>query len=411
MKISIFSAFPPFRGGISQFSTKLSESLEKKHELSLITFKKQYPNILFPGKTQYDYLQNNNLKSKINRLVSTFSILSYFKTISFIEKEKPSVFLTNYWMTIFAPFMGFVARKLPKEILKIVIVHNLTPHEKRFLTNYWMTIFAPFMGFVARKLPKEILKIVIVHNLTPHEKRFFDKACNSYLLKSYDGFVALSDYVYNDLKKYVDEKKIIHIPHPTYDQYGKKVNREKACEKLSIDASKHTFLFFGIIRKYKGLDLLIQAFDRLDDSFQLIIAGEVYGKDDEIVRLINNNKNKDRILFHNQFIPDDEISTYFSASNYLVLPYRSGTQSGVLAIANHFNLPIIATDIGGLAEVLNFNTDLIIEFPQITAIEQTLILSKEKSTGFSKNEFVASKSTTWDSFSSKLEEFALSLKK
>jgi len=371
MKISIFSAFPPFRGGISQFSTKLSESLEKKHELSLITFKKQYPNILFPGKTQYDYLQNNNLKSKINRLVSTFSILSYFKTISFIEKEKPSV----------------------------------------FLTNYWMTIFAPFMGFVARKLPKEILKIVIVHNLTPHEKRFFDKACNSYLLKSYDGFVALSDYVYNDLKKYVDEKKIIHIPHPTYDQYGKKVNREKACEKLSIDASKHTFLFFGIIRKYKGLDLLIQAFDRLDDSFQLIIAGEVYGKDDEIVRLINNNKNKDRILFHNQFIPDDEISTYFSASNYLVLPYRSGTQSGVLAIANHFNLPIIATDIGGLAEVLNFNTDLIIEFPKITAIEQTLILSKEKSTGFSKNEFVASKSTTWDSFSSKLEEFALSLKK
>jgi glycosyltransferase involved in cell wall biosynthesis len=371
MKISIFSAFPPFRGGISQFSTKLSESLEKKHELFLVTFKKQYPNWLFPGKSQYDFNQNNELKSKINRIVSTFSISTYFKAISAIKREKSSV----------------------------------------FITNYWMTFFAPFMGFIARKLPKDMVKVAIVHNLIPHEKRIFDGAFNSYFLNSYDGYVALSEFVYNDLKKFVDEKKIIHIPHPPYNQFGDKIKRSEARKKLMIDPSKHTFLFFGIIRKYKGLDLLIQAFDNLDDSFQLIIAGEVYGKEDEISSLIAKNKNKERILFHNNFIPDSEISTYFSASDYLVLPYRSGTQSGVSAIANHFAIPILATDTGGLTETLNLETDIIIKQANPESILHTLEESKNKILNSSSLQNEQIQSISWESFSDKLEEFIKSLQK
>ncbi|MFM7668416.1 MAG: glycosyltransferase [Bacteroidota bacterium] len=371
MKISIFSAFPPFRGGISQFSTKLSEALEKKHELFLITFKNQYPNWLFPGKSQYDYNQKSELKSQIYRIVSTFYFPSYQRAISTIKREKPSVFITNYWMTFFAPFMGFIARKLPKDMVKIAIVHNLIPHEKRFFDGYF----------------------------------------NSYFLKSYDGFVALSEYVYNDLKKFVDEKRIIHIPHPPYNQFGEKINRTKACENLKINPSKHTFLFFGIIRKYKGLDLLIEAFDILDDSYQLVIAGEVYGKEDEIASLIAKNKNKDRILFHNKFIPDSDISTYFSASDFLVLPYRSGTQSGVSAIANHFSIPVIATDTGGLIETLNPKTDIVINTTDIPTIQKALAESKDKKATSSILNIEQAQTISWDTFSDKLEEFIQSIHK
>jgi glycosyltransferase involved in cell wall biosynthesis len=371
MKISIFSAFPPFRGGISQFSTKLSEAFEKKHELILITFKKQYPDWIFPGKSQYDYNQKTELKSKINRIVSTFSIASYFKAISFIKKEKSSV----------------------------------------FITNYWMTFFAPFMGFIARKLPKETIKIAIVHNLIPHEKRFFDASFNSYFLKSYDGYVALSEYVYNDLKKFVDEKKIIHIPHPPYNQFGEKINRIEACNKLKIDPSKHTLLFFGIIRKYKGLDLLIQAFDQLDENYQLVIAGEMYGKDNEIIDLINQNTNKKRILFHNQFIPNEEITTFFSVADYLVLPYRSGTQSGVSAIANHFNLPIIATNTGGLTETMNLDKDIIINQADKASIQHAIMISKDKLSKYSSLEKEITQSISWETFSDILVEFTLSIEK
>jgi glycosyltransferase involved in cell wall biosynthesis len=371
MKISIFSAFPPFRGGISQFSTKLSEILEKRHELVLITFKKQYPNWLFPGKSQYDFNQKTFIKAQIHQIISTLSFPSYFKAITLIKKEKSKV----------------------------------------FITNYWMTFFAPFMGFIARKLPKETIKIAIVHNLTPHEKRFFDKAFNSYFLKSYDGFVALSEFVYNDLKKYVDEKKIIHIPHPPYNQFGDKLTRDEACQKLNIDSSKHTLLFFGIIRKYKGLDLLIQAFDQLDENYQLVIAGEVYGKDNEIIDLIKKNTNKKRILFHNQFIPDEEITTYFSVADYLVLPYRSGTQSGVSAIANHFDLPIMATNTGGLTESLNLENDLIIEQANVSSIFTSIIQSKNKKTDENQSKENLNHTISWDNFCVKMEDFIASLTK
>jgi glycosyltransferase involved in cell wall biosynthesis len=371
MKISIFSAFPPFRGGISQFSTKLSEILEKKHELVLITFNKQYPDWLFPGKSQYDFNQKNTVKTTIHRIVSTFSIPTYFKAVSFIKEENTSV----------------------------------------FITNYWMTFFAPFMGFIARKLPKHTIKIAIVHNLIPHEKRFFDKAFNSYFLKSYDGFIALSEFVYNDLKKYVDEKKIIHIPHPPYNQFGERINKEIACKKLKIDSKKHTLLFFGIIRKYKGLDLLIQAFDQLDDSFQLVIAGEVYGKDTEIIELINANSNKNRILFHNQFIPDEEITTYFSVADFLVLPYRSGTQSGVSAIANHFNVPIMATNTGGLTEALNIDNDIIIEKADVMCILNSIKRSKNKRIDETKRKNSLSNTVTWNNFTDKMEDFIVTLRK
>jgi glycosyltransferase involved in cell wall biosynthesis len=372
MKISIFSAFPPFRGGISQFSMRLSEKLEKEHELQIITFKSQYPNWLFPGKSQFDFNQKSTLKSIIHRKISTLSWVSYLKTVTFIKQHNPEL----------------------------------------FITNYWMTFFSPFMGFIARRLPEKTKKIAIVHNLTPHEKRFFDSALNAYFLKSYDGFIALSQHVYDDLKKSVDKKKIILLPHPPYNQFGEKVDRIQAQKDLNLETGKKTLLFFGIIRKYKGLDLLIEAFHHLDNSYQLIIAGEVYGKDEEIQNLIDKNQNKERIHFFNQFIPDDKVSLFFSATDFLVLPYRSGTQSGVAAIAKNYNTPIIATNTGGITEKLDLNRDVIINNIDFQSIKYAIELAFSQS-HTSKIPMVRSNESnyTWEDFSEELIKFSESISK
>ena len=366
-RISIFSAFPPFRGGISHFSSRLTQSLEKKNRVQAYTFKVQYPNWLFPGKSQYDLNQNTVFQNPVKRIVSTFSFPSYFAFIKNINKDQPSI----------------------------------------FITNYWMTFFAPMMGFVARKINSSTKRIAIVHNLIPHEKRFFDKAFNSYFLKSYDGFVALSQHVYNDLTNYVDKEKVILLPHPSYDQFGARINKQQARKELRIDESKKTLLFFGIIRHYKGLDLLIEAFGLLDDSYQLLIAGEIYGKDDQLIQAIQSNANAKRIYFRNEFVPDATIPIYFSAADFLILPYRSGTQSGVASIAHTYNLPVIATNTGGIAENLSINKGIIIESPVSSCIVQAIELAffQSHSEGeAAETEFASINS--WDDFADLLVGFA-----
>jgi len=372
MKISIFSAFPPFRGGISQFSTRLCEVLEKEHDLQIITFKSQYPNWIFPGKSQFDHNQKFSLKSRVYRKISTLSWLSYVKTARFIKQNNPDV----------------------------------------FVTNYWMTFFSPFMGFLARRLPKTTKKIAIVHNLNPHEKRLFDPYLNTYFLNSYDGFVALSKHVYDDLKNHIDQNRIILLPHPPYNQFGSKIDKIQAQKSLNLEMGKKTILFFGIIRKYKGLDLLIQAFDHLDDSYQLLIAGEVYGKDDEIQTLIDQNKNKQRIHFFNQFISDDKVSAFFSATDYLILPYRSGTQSGVAAIAQFYDIPIIATNTGGITEKLEKGRDIVIENTDFQSIKNSILLAFSKDYTLNKHPDKRQVfNYTWEEFTKEFIEFSKSISK
>jgi glycosyltransferase involved in cell wall biosynthesis len=181
---------------------------------------------------------------------------------------------------------------------------------------------------------------------------------------------------------------------------------------LNLETGKKTLLFFGIIRKYKGLDLLIEAFHHLDNSYQLIIAGEVYGKDEEIQNLIDKNQNKERIHFFNQFIPDDKVSLFFSATDFLVLPYRSGTQSGVAAIAKNYNTPIIATYTGGITEKLDLNRDVIINNIDFQSIKHAIELAFSQS-HTSKIPMVRSNESnyTWEDFSEELIKFSESISK
>ena len=305
-KVVFFSALPPYRGGISDFSELVVGAMEQLSDLKAFTFKKQYPNFLFPGKTQ---LSHNMLVKSYPRIVSGFNPLSYFSAVRQLKKSSPTIFITNYWMTFFAPMNVF---------------------------------FSKFLN-------KNCIKIAIIHNLVPHEKRFFDSIFNRMFVKSYDGFIVLSESVKNDLLAIDPAAKHCLLKHPSYNQFGEKIARKEAAAALGLDPTKKILLFFGLIRNYKGLDLLLQAFSNLNNEFSLVIAGEVYGDEITYTNLIAKSKNKN-IHFVNQFIDEQDVKLYFSVADLCVLPYKSATQSGIQALANSFCLPVLISNVGGLAE-------------------------------------------------------------
>jgi glycosyltransferase involved in cell wall biosynthesis len=188
--------------------------------------------------------------------------------------------------------------------------------------------------------------------VTPHERRPLDDQFNDFFLKRNTAFVAMSKEVENDLKRFVPDYPCYFKPHPIYDHFGEIADRDNAISTLKGDPALKTLLYFGFIRHYKGLDILIEAFDKLDDSYQLIIAGETYGDFSKYQSLIDANRNKDRILIYNEYIDDSQVPHLFNGADVCVLPYRSATQSGISAIAMHFETPVISTRVGGLSEYI-----------------------------------------------------------
>lgn len=368
MKISIFSAFYPFRGGIAQFNTRLAKELKKEHEISCFTFKKQYPDFLFPGKTQF--VDEKSIDpTHAQRIVSTFNPFTYFSASKRINESSPSL----------------------------------------FITNYWMTFFGPFMGFLAKKQGKQVKKIAILHNLVPHEKRFFDTFFNRYFVKNYDGFVVLSNAVKNDLLHLKPTAKFLRIEHPLYDHFGEKLNPLEAKKALGINENRTTLLFFGIIRDYKGLDNLIQAMQLLPDNFQLVIAGEVYGDVRKYTELIAASGKSESIYFFNQYIADEEVHRFFSVADLCVLPYRTATQSGVTAIAHFFNIPVLATNVGGLKETIqHLVTGYIIEHSDPKEIASGIInyfhTHDSEKTQYALNQL--NKERSWENFARQLLAFS-----
>lgn len=335
MKIRFLSTFFPFRGGIAQFNALMYREMEKQHDVKAFTFKRQYPNLLFPGQTQY--VTDNDVADKIpsHAVLDTINPFTYIKTAREIKRSNPDVIITKYWMTFFAPSLGFVLGR--------------------------------FKGRAVR--------ISVLDNVIPHERRFFDHAFNRYFLKRNDGFVVMSDKVLADLLHYQPEAKYLRMDHPVYDQFGPRLAQQDALKSLGIEytPSHKYLLFFGIIRKYKGLDLLIEAMSKLGEDYQLIIAGEVYGAFDDYQAIIDQHALSQRVHLFNHYIPDDKVGLYFSASDVCVLPYRSATQSGIISISKHFEIPVIATDVGGLKEsITHGETGLMVERPEPALIAESI---------------------------------------
>ena len=368
MKIALLSVFYPYRGGIAQFSAMLYRALEKKHQLKAFTFSRQYPNVLFPGSSQFVTEDDNADKIPTERTLDSVNPLTFRTTAKKINSFSPDL----------------------------------------FISQYWMTFFGPAIGGVQKKLEKGTKRISILHNVIPHEKRFFDSYANKSFLKHNEGFVVLSDAVLKDLLTIVPGAKYLRIDHPVYNQFGDKRERNDALKSLNLSIDKKYLLFFGFIRDYKGLDLLLKSMVGLPEEYELIVAGEIYGSFDKYQQIIDKEKIAKRVHLFSQYIPDDEVTTYFSASDVCILPYKNATQSGITAISHHFDLPIIATDVGGLKEtILHEKTGLMIQ-PNSEELKNAIQLyfTENRQEMFS-TEIKANKSdNSWENFAEKVLDFA-----
>lgn len=318
MKIIIVGTSHPYRGGIAAFTDRLAtEFVREGVDIEVVTFKLQYPSFLFPGKTQYSDAKAPEGLS-IARKVNSINPLNWIKVGKEIRKKNPDIVVFTYWMAFFAPCFGKIAR---------VIKRNR--HTKC---------------------------IGLIHNMIPHEKSILDKMFPPYFVKAMDGFVALSKSVLNDIAT-VDKqnKPRVFTPHPLYDHFGEIVSRDEAIRHLNLDPNYRYFLFFGLVRAYKGLDLLIDAFaDARLRKFpvKLIVAGEFYEDPKPFLEQIEKYGLQDSVIIQNQYISDDDVKYYFNTSDIVVQPYKSATQSGVTQIAYHFEKPMLVTNVGGLGEII-----------------------------------------------------------
>ena len=313
MKIVIVGSAHPYRGGLASFNERLaSEFVAEGHDVEIVTFTLQYPNFLFPGKTQYVTPQDTAVPVEAEALLDTADPFSWGRTARAIRRWGPDVLIVRYWMSWFALSLGHVAK-------------HCGPHCK---------------------------VIGILDNVIPHERHWFDKPLTRLFLSTLDGAVTLCEEVGRDLKALRPDIPHVVLPHPIYTHFGPKLPRDEAERILGLPAGRRTLLFFGLIREYKGLDILLQAFDLLDDRYQLVIAGEPYGSFDKYQKLIDNGRAPADIHVFPDYIGDAEVKNYFSAADLTVLPYRSATQSGISAVSDHFEVPMVVTDVGGLRETV-----------------------------------------------------------
>lgn len=324
MKVLYLSTFYPFRGGIAQFNAELYRELEKReHSVEAWTFRRQYPEQLFPGDTQY--VQEGDVVDEVPSFayLDTINPANYYSTARKLVREEPDVLITKYWMPFFAPSLGTVAKQTKKA---------------------------------------DVCNIAILDNVIPHEKRFFDTKLTKFFLNQYHGFIVMSDTVKDDLLRLKPEAKFEMNEHPAYTHFGEKVSKEEARKALDVPEDKKILLFFGFIRDYKGLDRLIKAVKLLGDEYYLIIAGECYGEFDEYAKMITRLDLNDRVGIFNRYISDEEVGNFFGAADVCVLPYRSGTQSGIIGISYNFDLPVIATRVGSLPQMIEpYESGMVIE--------------------------------------------------
>lgn len=366
IRIAYLSVFHPFRGGIAQFNNELYLALQAHGEVKAFNFKRQYPSLLFPGKTQYVDEKDQKLGIEAEPLLDSINPISYFLTAKSINAFKPDVLITPYWMPFFAPALGKVIKQV-----------------------------------------KCTRKIALLHNVIPHEKRAFDHALNRYFLNQNDSFVVLSETVRKQLLHYLPNASYQEIPHPLYRHFGEKLNASEAKKYLGIRDSKKVILFFGFIRSYKGLDLLIQSLKEVKHDYTLLLAGESYSDYSETKQvLLSNGVVGENVSEHIQYISDSEVKWYFSAADICVLPYRSATQSGIAAVAKHFEVPLVVTPVGELPnEVSHLKNGFVCEGILPEQIAEGINNCLDHQQEYSEHQKGLNENNTFDQFAKKLIAF------
>ncbi len=309
----------PYRGGIAEFNHQLARKFIECGDSCMVeTFTLQYPSFLFPGKSQYsDSAPVTDIK--ISRSINSVNPFSWVMAGRKIKNEAPDIIFLRYWTPYLAPALGEVAR-------------------------------------IAKGKSKVI---ALVDNAIPHEKKIWDTPLTKFFLKQIDGFVVMSASVEKDLRSLgIGNKPVICSPHPLYDNYGKRVLRSEAVQALKLNENCSYSLFFGLIREYKGLDILLEAWAKFigtrdnDAEHKLIIAGEFYCDKEPYIKKLESLGIGDSVIMHNFFIPDNMVKHYFSLCDVVIQPYKTATQSGITQIAYNFDTPMIVTDVGGLKEIV-----------------------------------------------------------
>lgn len=320
-KIVIVGPAYPYRGGIAAFSERLAtEFITLGHEVVLYTFTLQYPEFLFPGKTQYSTSPApENLL--IRRTLNSIGPWSWIKTAKMLRREQADHIIYAFWLPYMGPALGTVARLASR----------------------------PYKGHKPHQTG-------LLHNLIPHDKHYFNRQFARYFTGAMDRFTTMSKAVQADVRELAPSKFCNYSPHPLYDNFGEAVDREDACKVLGLNASDVNLLFFGLIRDYKGLDWLLQAFadPRLmkRDDIKLLVAGEFYYDGTKYPELARALGIEQKIVWKSEFVPDDQVKYWFGAADLVVQPYKTATQSGITQIAYHFVKPMLVTRVGGLAEVV-----------------------------------------------------------
>jgi len=363
----------PLRGGIANFNEALALSIQKEgHKVSIFSFYFQYPNFLFPGKTQYETSEKKPANLNISNTISSVNPISWGKTAKAIASAKPDLVIIRFWL----PFMG------------------------------------PALGTIAKKLRNKGVKVVaITDNVIPHEHRVGDKALTKYFLKNCDGFITLSNSVLEDISKFTSNPNKIKLAHPLYDTFGPKSNRDEAIKKLELDESKKYLLFFGLIREYKGLDIAIEA---MADArvkkigVKLIVAGEFYDKKEKYMSLIEKLSLKENVIVLDKYIPTEEVKNYFAVSDAVVQPYKTATQSGITQVAYHFDKPMIVSNVGGLPEIVPDNVVGFVVDPNSESFAQAIkkIYESDNVSRFEQNMAEEKKKFEWSFFVAELLNFA-----
>ncbi|MFK8055232.1 MAG: glycosyltransferase [Saprospiraceae bacterium] len=318
MRFVILGTAHPFRGGLAAFNERLAEALiEGGHEVEVVTFTLQYPNFLFPGESQTDD-RPAPAGYTITQKLNSVNPLSYYSTGRYIKSLNPDVIICKFWLPFMGPALGTVLR-------------------------------------VARQNHTRVFSII--DNIVPHESRPGDRIFAKYFTKAVDHFVVMSRSVEQEMKEFTKPKQqVIFHSHPVYDNFGEPVARELAVKHLGLDPGTRYLLFFGFIRDYKGLDLLLDAMndDRFSESskIKLIVAGEYYGNREAYETQIEKLGIADRLELHTDFIANDEVRYYFGAADLVVQPYKTATQSGISQMAYHFGTPMVVTKVGGLPEIV-----------------------------------------------------------
>lgn len=316
--IVIIGPASPLRGGIAAFNERLaSEFISLGYNITIYTFSLQYPGFLFPGKTQYsDDPPPKDLDIRIR--INSINPLNWLRVGKEIRNLNPDVVVVRYWLPFMAPCLGTILRRIKRN--------------------------------------RHSRIVCIADNIIPHEKRPGDRLLTRYFIRPVDSFIVMSNVVLSQLSSFHAKKPVAVIPHPLYDHFGEIVPRNEARRFLKINPTDRILLFFGFIRRYKGLDILLNAIKILaqnpnNDDLKLVIAGEFYENEKNYSPLLDDPDVAKHLILHTKFIPDNEVKYYLCAADCTVQPYRSATQSGVTPLSYHFEIPMIVTRVGALPDM------------------------------------------------------------